>query len=95
MNKTELSFSIANRVGLTQANVENVLEAFTEIVTDRLADGEKVQLFGFGTFDIKEKAPRIVANLQNQTKIQLGARRIVTFKPGKMLKELTKESQNG
>jgi nucleoid DNA-binding protein len=53
MNKSELCISIANRVGMSQANVEEVLDAFVEVVLDRLADGEKVQLYGFGSVDIR------------------------------------------
>ncbi len=91
MNKTELCVSIANRVGMSQANVEEVMDAFVEIVLDRLADGEKVQLYRFGTFDIREREERSMYNPQTDTYSKIAQRRTVVFKPGKELKNLREE----
>lgn len=88
MNKSELCVSIANRVGMSQANVEEVLDAFVEVVLDRLADGEKVQLYGFGTFDIREREERQMYNPQTDSFATIAHRRSVVFKPGKELKDL-------
>ncbi len=92
MNKAELSISIANRVGLPQTTVEEVLNAFTEIVADRLADGEKVQLFRFGTFDMRERGGRRMFNPTTKSVQSVPARKCVIFKPGKELKALTEEA---
>ena len=91
MNKAELSLSIANRIGISQLTVEEVLNAFTEVVTDRLADGEKVQLFRFGTFDIRERGGRTMFNPLNKSVQSIPARKCVVFKPGKELKALTEK----
>ncbi|MBQ9008084.1 MAG: HU family DNA-binding protein [Clostridia bacterium] len=91
MNKSELCVSIANRVGMSQASVEEVLDAFVEIALDRLADGEKVQLYRFGTFDIREREERQVYNPKTETYTRIAQRRSVVFKPGKELKDLRKE----
>ena len=88
MNKSELCVSIANRVGMSQANVEEVLDAFVEVVLDRLADGEKVQLYGFGTFDIREREERQMYNPQTDSFATIAHRRSVIFKPGKKRKDL-------
>ncbi len=88
MNKSELCVSIANRVGMSQASVEEVLDAFVEVVLDRLADGEKVQLYGFGTFDIREREERQMYNPQKDAFTTIAHRRSVIFKPGKELKDL-------
>ena len=93
MNKAELSLSIANRVGLTQETVDEVLAAFTDIVTDRLADGEKVQLFRFGTFDVHERGQRTMYNPTTKAVVSVPARKCVVFKPGKDLKALTEETK--
>ena len=89
MNKAQLSLSIANKVGLPETTVDEVMDAFMEIVIDRLADGEKVQMFGFGTFDIRERGERKMYNPKTEITQKVASRRCVCFKPGKELKALT------
>ena len=73
MTKTELIASIANKTGLTKKTAEEVLGAFVDTVTDSLAKGEKVQLVGFGTFEVRERAERSGINPQTHEKITIAA----------------------
>ncbi|MBQ8093623.1 MAG: HU family DNA-binding protein [Clostridia bacterium] len=86
MNKGELCLAIANRIGTSQANVEEVIDAFSEIVSDRLADGEKVQIYRFGTFDIRDSNGRIMYNPSTNQKQTVSPKRNVVFRPGKDLR---------
>ena len=84
MNKTELVTVLAERTGLSKKSAEEVLNTTLEIVTETLADGEKVQLVGFGSFEVR--APRIGRNPRTKEAVTIPASRAVQFKSSKALK---------
>lgn len=88
MNKTELVGAIADKAGISVASAEKALKAFTGVVTDTLAAGEKVQLVGFGTFETVERAERAGINPKTKEKITIPASTSVKFKAGKALKDV-------
>ena len=87
MNKAELVGAVADRTGLSKKDSDKALTAAFEIITSTLQAGEKVQLVGFGVFDIKERAARIGRNPRTKEEIQIPATRAPIFKPGKILKD--------
>lgn len=87
MNKSELVSEIASASGLTKADSEKALNATTEAIKSALAKGESIQLIGFGTFSISERAARTGRNPQTGQEIQIAAKKIAKFKPGKALDE--------
>ena len=87
MNKAELVGAVADRTGLSKKDSDKALTAAFEIITSTLQAGEKVQLVGFGVFDIKERAARIGRNPRTKEEIQIPATRAPVFKPGKILKD--------
>ena len=88
MNKTELVTAIAEKSGLTKAESEKALKAFIESVTEALKDDDKVQLVGFGTFEVSERAARTGHNPSTGKEIQIPASKLPRFKAGKGLKDL-------
>lgn len=88
MSKTELVAAIAEKTGLTKKDSEAAVNAFVETVTEQLKNGEKVQLIGFGTFEVSERAERIGRNPQTGAEMTIAASRVPKFKAGKALKEL-------
>ena len=87
MNKTELIAAIAEKSGLTKKDSEKALLAFVESVEDALKQGEKVQLVGFGTFDVKTRAARTGINPQTKKPVEIAASKAPSFKAGKALKD--------
>ncbi len=87
MNKTELIAAIAEKSGLTKKDSEKALLAFVESVEDALKQGEKVQLVGFGTFDVKSRAARTGINPQTKKPVEIAASKAPAFKAGKALKD--------
>ncbi|MCR5451501.1 MAG: HU family DNA-binding protein [Lachnospiraceae bacterium] len=87
MNKAELVNVIANKVGLQKKDTEAVLKAFTDVVAEELKKGEKVQIVGFGTFDVNERAARTGRNPQTGEDMVIAAAKVPKFKAGKALKE--------
>ena len=87
MNKAELSAAIAAKSGLTKKDSEKALRAFEEAVTDELVKGGKVQLVGFGTFDVAERAAREGRNPQTGDAMPIPASKAPRFKVGKALKD--------
>lgn len=87
MNKTELVASMAQRSGLTKKDAEKALNAFFESVEQALVEGDRVQLIGFGTFEVKERAARKGRNPQTGVEIDIPASKAPGFKAGKSLKE--------
>ncbi len=88
MNKAELIASIADKSELTKKDSEAALNAFIKSVEEALADGEKVQLVGFGTFEVRQRKAREGRNPRNpQEVIQIPASNAPVFKAGKNLKE--------
>ena len=87
MNKTELIAAAAESAGLTKKDTERVLNAALDAITACLIQGEKVQLSGFGTFEIKDREARIGRNPHTKEAIDIPATRVPTFKPSKALKD--------
>ena len=87
MTKADLVNSIAEKAGLSKADAEKALKAFTDAVTDALKAGEKVSLVGFGTFSVGDRAARTGQNPQTGAKIEIPAAKVPKFKAGKALKD--------
>ena len=87
MNKTELVAAIAEQAGLSKKDAESALKAFVEVVTDELKKGDKVQLVGFGTFEVSERAAREGRNPRTGETMQITACKAPKFKAGKALKD--------
>ena len=88
MNKAELIAKIAEESKLTKKAAETALDAFIVSVENALKNGEKVQLVGFGTFEVRERAARKGRNPQTKAEIKIPASKAPVFKAGKALKEL-------
>ncbi|MGB9679284.1 MAG: HU family DNA-binding protein [Thermoanaerobacteraceae bacterium] len=88
MNKADLVTKIAEKSELTKKDAEKALNAFVESVEEALKDGDKVQLVGFGTFEIRERAERKGRNPQTREEITIPASKAPVFKAGKALKDL-------
>ena len=87
MNKTELVVAMAEKAGMTQKNAEAALKAFTDTVAEELKKGEKIQLVGFGTFEVSERAARTGRNPQTGAELTIAASKSPKFKAGKALKD--------
>ena len=87
MNKAQLIELLAEQADLSKAQAERALKATLENIQEALAKGDAIQLTGFGTFSINERAARTGRNPQTGQPIQIAAARIPTFKAGKTLKE--------
>lgn len=87
MNKTELVAAMAEQAELSKKDAEKALKAFVEVVTDELKKGEKIQLVGFGTFEVTERAAREGRNPLTGEKMQIKASKAPKFKAGKALKD--------
>lgn len=87
MNKSELVSAIAEKSGLSKTDSEKALNAFTEAAKDALAKGDSIQLIGFGTFSIGDRAARTGRNPQTGNEIQIAAKKVIKFKVGKALDE--------
>ena len=88
MNKSELIASMADKAELTKKDSEKALAAFIETVEEQLQKGEKIQLVGFGTFEVAERAARTGKNPQTGKEIKIAASKAPKFKAGKALKDL-------
>lgn len=87
MNKTELIAAAAQSAGLTKKDTERVLNAALDAITASLANGDKVQLSGFGTFEVKAREARIGRNPHTKEAIEIPATNVPVFKPSKALKD--------
>ncbi|MDR1018747.1 MAG: HU family DNA-binding protein [Lachnospiraceae bacterium] len=90
MNKTELVAAIAEAGQVSKKDAENMLKAFTEIVAKELKNGGKIQLTGFGTFEVTERAAREGRNPQTGETMKIAASKAPKFKAGKVLKDAVK-----
>lgn len=88
MNKTELVAAIAEKAGLSKKDAEGAVKAFTDTVAEQLKAGEKIQLVGFGTFEVAERAARTGKNPQTGEAIKIPASKAPKFKAGKALKDV-------
>ena len=87
MNKTELIAAVAENAGLSKKDSEAAIKALTEVITDALKSGDKVQLVGFGTFEVSERAAREGRNPQTGETMNIAACKAPKFKAGKALKD--------
>lgn len=87
MNKTELIAAVAEAAEVSKKDSEKVLKAFVDVVTEELKKGEKVQLVGFGTFEVTERAAREGRNPQTGKTMKIAACKAPKFKAGKALKD--------
>ena len=88
MNKTELVSAIADKAGLSKKDAEAALSALTSTITKQLKKGDKVQLVGFGTFEVTKRAAREGRNPQTGAVMKIAASKAPKFKAGKALKDL-------
>ena len=87
MNKAELIAAIAAKTGETKKGAEEAVNAFVSVVTDALVNGDKVQLVGFGSFEVRKRAARKGRNPQTKEEIKIPASKAPVFKAGKALKD--------
>ena len=91
MTKTELIAAIAEKAGLSKKDAEKAVAAVFDSITEALKKGDKVQLVGFGTFEVRERAARTGHNPKTNESIQIAASRVPAFKAGKALKDEVKK----
>ncbi len=87
MNKTELVASVAEKAGLSKKDSEKAVAAFIDSVVETLKKGDKVQLIGFGNFEIRERAARTGINPRTKEEIKIAASKNPVFKAGKAFKD--------
>ncbi|MFJ7978361.1 HU family DNA-binding protein [Peribacillus sp. NPDC096379] len=90
MNKTDLVNAVAVQAELTKEDAKKAVDAWIETISVTLAKEEKLQLIGFGTFEVRHRAARTGRNPQTGEEIQIAASKVPAFKPGKELKEAVK-----
>jgi len=87
MNKTDLVSKVAESADLTKKDAAKAVDALLDSIADALKAGDKVQLIGFGNFEVRERAARKGRNPQTGKEIEIAASKIPSFKPGKQLKD--------
>lgn len=87
MNKTELIAAIAEKTELSKKDAEKAVKAFTDVVSEELKKGEKIQLVGFGTFEVSQRSAREGRNPQTGKTMKIAACKAPKFKAGKALKD--------
>ena len=90
MNKTELIAAVAEKTGLSKKDTEAAVNATLLTITETLKAEEKVQLVGFGSFEVKHRAERTGLNPQTKQPVTIAASKVPTFKAGKALKDAVK-----
>ena len=90
MNKTELTAALAAKTGFAKKDAEKALNAFVDVVTEALTAGEKVQVVGFGSFEVKTRPARTARNPRTGESMTYPACKVPVFKPGKALKDAIK-----
>ena len=88
MNKAELVKAVSDKTNSTKKAAEEAVNAFVDVVADTLTKGEKVQLVGFGSFEVRKRAARKGRNPQTKEEIKIPASKAPVFKAGKALKDL-------
>ena len=88
MNKTEFIAAVAEKAEISKKDSEKALKAFVDVVTESLVKGDKVQLVGFGSFEVRKRAARKGRNPQTKEEIKIPASKAPVFKAGKALKDL-------
>lgn len=89
-NKAELVNEVAKKSNVTKKNAETIVNAVFNSIKQELSNGEKVQLIGFGTFEVRDRAARNGRNPQTGAQIKIPASKVPAFKPGKSLKDAVK-----
>ncbi len=87
MTKAEFITAVAEKAGMTKKDTEAAVSAVIDTITDSLAKGEKIQLVGFGTFEVRERKAREGINPQTKKKISIAATKVPAFKAGRALKD--------
>ena len=87
MNKNELINAVAERANITKKDAEIAVSATFEAISDALCDGDKVQLVGFGSFEVKKREARVGRNPKTKEAIEIPATKVPVFKAGKLLKD--------
>ena len=87
MNKAELINAAAEKAGLSKKDTEAAVNAAIDAIEESLVNEDKVQLVGFGAFEVKKRAERIGRNLKTKESIEIPASKVPVFKPGKALKD--------
>ena len=93
MNKAELVAAMAAKTGDTKKGTEEYVNARVDVITDALKKGEKVQLVGFGSFEVRKRAARKGRNPQTGEEIKISASKSPVFKPGKAFKDLVNKKK--
>ena len=93
MNKSDLIAAMAAKTGSTKKDAEATLNAFVDVVTEALVKGDKVQLVGFGSFEVRKRAARKGRNPQTKEEIKIPASKAPVFKAGKALKDLVNNNK--
>ena len=88
MNKAELVAAVAEKAEISKKDAEAAVKAFTDVIAEELKKGEKVQLVGFGTFEVSERAAREGRNPQTGETMTIAASKAPKFKAGKALKDM-------
>ena len=88
MNKTELIAAVAERAELSKRDAESAVSAAIDVITEALRQEEKVQLVGFGSFEVKKRAARVGRNPKTKEPIEIPASTVPVFKAGKVLKDI-------
>ena len=88
MNKTELVAALTEKTGLTKKDAEKALNSVVDVIPESLVNGEKVQIVGFGSFEVKTRPARVARNPRTGEEIQIEASKAPVFKAGKALKDV-------
>ena len=86
MNKTDFVKAIAEKADFSKKDAEKALNAVLDVITEALTEGDKIQLVGFGSFEVRDRAARMGHNPRTKEPIEIPATRLPVFKPGKALK---------
>ncbi|MCC6487357.1 MAG: integration host factor subunit beta [Candidatus Hydrogenedentes bacterium] len=95
MTKRELVIRVANMLGMTQSDVAKIIEGTFDTISQTLAEGQRWELRDFGVFEVKTRASRIGRNPRTGDQVPVPERRVVTFRPGKKMKELIADTTPG
>lgn len=87
MNKSELVYELTNRLDVTRKEAEDVIDCFLDLIAENLANGDKVVLSGFGTFEIRNRVSRSGVNPRTGERIDIPCQKTPAFKVGKILKD--------
>lgn len=90
MNKTDLINTVAETADLSKKDATKAVDSVFQVISDSLKQGDKVQLIGFGNFEVRERSARKGRNPQTGEEIQIAASKVPAFKPGKALKDAVK-----